>query len=384
MADHSFTREEFAARIARLRAEMRARRLEAMLIDDAEILAYFTGYERSVSSYRGCIVPLSGEPLMVLRALDVAPFEEVSWFSASLPYGDTEDGVEMVARGILQLGLGTASIGFDFGSHAMSVDVYGRLRAALPGVRFLPFPGLPWELRLRKSPAEISLTRRACAIADTTVAEIAERAHAGSTEREWSAYAARRFVELGGMPGHVGPITSGKGWGFLHGHLHDKPLAEGDILHLELVPRFEGYSARLMRSIVIGRASEAQKRDAETLRVLQDAQLEAMRPGARAAEVDAVLREGMLRSGTREDYNNITGYTLGYYSQQPLRSSDFTRVFKPGADWVLEEGMLFHMYTSARGLAFSETVLVTADGAERLTKIERRLFETAANDGARR
>jgi len=36
--------------------------------------------------------------------------------------------------------------------------------------------------------------------------------------------------------------------------------------------------------------------------------------------------------------------------------------------------MVFHMYTSARGVSFSETVLVTDAGAERLTKLERRLF----------
>jgi Xaa-Pro dipeptidase len=36
--------------------------------------------------------------------------------------------------------------------------------------------------------------------------------------------------------------------------------------------------------------------------------------------------------------------------------------------------MVFHMYTGARGMAFSETVLVTDAGAERLTRLERCLF----------
>ena len=371
-----FSRKEYQERLARLRDAMRKADVVAMLIDDAEILAYYTGHERSVSFYRACIVPLWGEPLMVLRSLDVAPFEEACWFKGNLAYADTEDAVGAVARGISRMGLGEAAIGFDSGSHAMSVDVYQRLCAALPSVRFVPLPGLPWELRLRKSPAEITLTRRAAAIADTAMAEIAAHAHAGSTEREWSAYAARRFIELGGTPGHVGPITVGRGWGFLHGHLHDTPLRKGDILHLELVPRFHGYSARLMRPIAIGGASAVQRDDAATLLELQDAQFAAMRPGSRAAEVDAILREGVLRAGLREHYDNITGYTLGYYSQQPLRSSDFTRVFRPGADWALEEGMIFHMYTSARGLAFSETMLVKQSGVERLTKIERKVFET--------
>lgn len=36
--------------------------------------------------------------------------------------------------------------------------------------------------------------------------------------------------------------------------------------------------------------------------------------------------------------------------------------------------MVFHMYVSASGVAFSETVLVTDDGAERLTLAPRELF----------
>jgi Xaa-Pro dipeptidase len=32
------------------------------------------------------------------------------------------------------------------------------------------------------------------------------------------------------------------------------------------------------------------------------------------------------------------------------------------------------MYTGARGMAFSDTVLVTEGGAERLTRLERRLY----------
>ena len=36
--------------------------------------------------------------------------------------------------------------------------------------------------------------------------------------------------------------------------------------------------------------------------------------------------------------------------------------------------MVFHMYTSAKGVSLSETVLVTEDGAERLTRTDRRLF----------
>jgi len=102
-----------------------------------------------------------------------------------------------------------------------------------------------------------------------------------------------------------------------------------------------------------------------------------MRPGAVARDVDAILREGVLRAGLRDSYDNITGYTLGLYAAAGPRTSDFTRIFHPEADWVIEPGMVFHMYASAGGASLSETVLVTEAGPELLTKLPREVLTNA-------
>jgi len=41
---------------------------------------------------------------------------------------------------------------------------------------------------------------------------------------------------------------------------------------------------------------------------------------------------------------------------------------------VLEEGMVFHMIQSAVGLGFSDTIVITANGFEFITKYPRELF----------
>ena len=138
---------------------------------------------------------------------------------------------------------------------------------------------------------------------------------------------------------------------------------------MELVPSVNGYSARLMRPTVIGPPSAEQMDTAARLIEIQDEQIAAMKPGAVARDVDRVCRARVLSAGLRDSYDNFTGYTLGYYGAMlPPRTSDFTRAFVPTAEWVLEPGMVFHMYTGARGMAFSETVLVIEGGAERLTR----------------
>jgi Xaa-Pro aminopeptidase len=147
------------------------------------------------------------------------------------------------------------------------------------------------------------------------------------------------------------------------------------VVHIELTPRVGGYSARIMRCAVIGSPSRALASAAERLAEIQERQINAMRPGALAAEVDAILRDGVLSAGLRDSYDNITGYTLGLYAPAGPRTSDFTRIFHPQADWRLKANMVFHMYASASGASFSETVLVTERGPERLTKLPRALIE---------
>ncbi|WP_341858152.1 M24 family metallopeptidase [Sinorhizobium medicae] len=144
---------------------------------------------------------------------------------------------------------------------------------------------------------------------------------------------------------------------------------------LEVIPRFQGYGARLMRPMVLGDAPDSLRSIASDLLELQDSQFAAMKPGVKACDVDRILREGVLSAGLRNEYPNITGYTMGYYPDFTVRPSDFNRVLLPTSEWTFEEGMVFHMYTSAKGIGFSETVLITASGCERLTNIERQILQ---------
>ena len=157
---------------------------------------------------------------------------------------------------------------------------------------------------------------------------------------------------------------------FLHGVFKTETIEEGGVLHVELIPRVGNYGARMMRPIVIGTPSALLVDAAEKLVELQDRQIGVMKPGKAAREVDEIMRQGALDARLRPGYDNVTAYTLGLYTRTP-RTSDFSRVLLPTSDWALEEGMVFHLYATAQGLGFSETVVVTNDGGLRLTQCPR-------------
>jgi Xaa-Pro dipeptidase len=374
----AFSLSEFERRAEALRAKMAARGLDVVLVDDIDSLAWITGHDLSENLYRCCLLPREGAPVMVLRRLDEAPFRERSWIDKVDAFVDWEGAIPRLARSVIENGWAEAAIGVDLNSTCLPAGRFAAIVKALPAVRFVDFTGVIAGLRLVKSYEEIGLIRHAATIADQAMVEAIAALGNGGTDRAASAAAAAAIVRLGGDSSKIGWITAGRGWGFLHAEMSDQPLMEGDIVHLELCPRISGYNARLLRPAVIGAPSQAQSHVAAVLIGAQNRQIAAMRPGALASEVDALGREPILDAGLRDSYDNITGYMLGLYAAATPRTSDFTRTLDPKADWLLESGMVIHVYNAARGMAFSETVLVGDSGPERLTRLERRLFSVPA------
>jgi Xaa-Pro dipeptidase len=380
MAPHPhFTSEEFSDRVAGLRAGLREAEVAIGLFDEIEAMTWIAGYGNSENRWRCVGVPVDGAPFFLIRALDAGPCRARSWIEDVPTFRDWDGPAAALASVLAGRGLDAARIGLDYGSYAMTARRLEELRAALPRATFVDLGPLVSTLRLYKSPAEIDLIRRAAGIADGALARAASTCVPGATQRDVARAVQNALLDLGADPGLPGPISAGSGWDFLHAHMRDGPLSPGDVVHVEVVPRIGGYGARIMRCITVGDAPSPDLAQAcAVLADIQDRQIAAMRPGARADAVDAVLRDGVIAAGLRETYDNITGYTLGLYAAQTPRTSDFTRIFHPGADWILSPGMVFHMYAAAAGASLSETVLITDNGAERLTRTPRTLLRGGA------
>jgi Xaa-Pro aminopeptidase len=376
MSNHlTFAPDEFQTRIVRLRRKLRELDLAAGLFDEIEAMTWLSGYGNSENRWRCVVVPVEAEPFFLIRALDAGPCRSKSWITAVPSYRDWEDPFPLLADWFARSGLSEARVGLDFGSYCMPVGRFERLKSCLPKVKFIDLGPLISELRLIKSEAELAKLRQAAEIADRTMLQVAEICRPGKSQRDVALMVSQAAMELGADPARPGPISAGKGWDFLHAHLEDKPLTKGDIVHVELTPSVDGYSARLMRCVSVGPIDPALASTAERLAVLQDAQIAAMKPGVEARAIDRILRDGVLSTGLRDSFDNITGYTLGLYAPAGPRTSDFTRIFHPHAHWRLEADMVFHMYVSAGGVSFSETVLVSDDGPIYLTKLPRNLMQ---------
>lgn len=367
--------EPYQQRLVRLYTAMDLAGVGAYLCDHGEMLAWLTGYSVSETYYRACVIPRQGEPVWVLRRIDELPCRAATWLTQVQTYADHNDPFGEVAQAISQTG--AHRIGVDFQSYGFTVHTYNRLSQMLPGAEFIDLPRASDLLRAVKDEGEISKLRQAADIGQGALNAIVRNLCPGDTARMAAANAAAFYLCNGADDYWVGPVSisrraegQGHEMGFLHAPLQEEQLETGDVLHVELVPRVSNYSARFMRSIKLGDPSDEENQIMSVLVSLQNEQFRMMRPGIRANQVDAILRQGLKEAGLRRDFANISGYMTGLYTRTP-RSSDTALAFHPGANWVLEENQVFHIYATAAGLAISETVVVRPNGAELLTSAPR-------------
>ena len=361
---------------------------DLFLADHGELMAWLTGYTVSETMYRAVLVGRDEAPWMVLRDLDAPQVSRQGWLADVEGFNDWDDPFAAVAASVRARGFASAHIAVDSASYSFTVHAQARLRAELPEAVFIHRPGVSDSLRAVQDGSEIALLRRAALIADRSMERLCAGVGPGVTVRQAGALAASSYLEYGADDGQVGRICRGAGaTGFLHAELDDHPLEIGEVLHAELVPRVKRYSARFMRPIAITSPERRIPSDLQALveRLVfhQDRQIAAMASGAKAADVDAVLREALLSERIRDRYVNVTGYMLGIYGRTP-RSSDFSHALLPTSDWRLRAGMVFHMYTSAEGIGISDTVLVTESGGECLTRTPRRMLVSRGPGGALR
>ncbi len=367
-----FAHEEYEARLVGVQKRLRRKGLDALLAFQPETVTWLTGFfTRGYGSFQLAIIPADGMPTLICRDVEEYYLDATCIFNDRALWRDSDDPVATAAAAIRSR-LGTsASVGIEAEAWPLSVARYEALRTALPGYRFLDESALVARARLIKSPAEIALQRHAARAAEAGMQAAIDTAAAGVSEREMAAGICAAMIRAGSdLPG-PGVLSSGARAFHLHGGYSDRILARGDIVQVETTPNHRHYHARFMRPIRVAEASDADYRVVERLIAIQDAALAAVRPNVAAAVADAIYREGVLSAGLRETYSNKTFYSIGLMLQ-PAGGEDLQAT--PGCTWRFRQGMTFHTYVLARGFGMSETIVVTADGCERLTNFPRRLF----------
>lgn len=369
-----FTKEEYESRLVKTQREMAKNGLPVLLLHAPENITYLSGFRMlGFFMYHALIVPAEGEPILVVRDVEQPAADETSWVKNRSVYIDIEQPINAAARALRDLGFDRGMIGIEHNTWFLTLERMAVLQNLLPNAQFVEEPNIVRRLRLTKSPAEIGYLRQASRVVEAMIQAGIDAIGVGASERDLAAAIMVAQATTGGEPPLEPILMTGERTRQLHGTWTDRRLKQGDVVYFELNGVVRGYWSKLMRTAVVGTPTPEQRRVADILLDALSTGIAMMRTGAVAGPIDEALRGPVLGARLRDSYYHRVGYTLGLI--YPPASGEYLREFMARDTWELEAGQVFHMLVIASGIGFSETVLVTDDGPELLTRFERRLFE---------
>jgi Xaa-Pro aminopeptidase len=263
-------------------------------------------------------------------------------------------------------------IGFE--ASRITYDVYLRLKQGLPlGATLKPLAGVVEKLRMLKSDQEIARIRRSVLTNSKALEKTVPSIRPGVSEAALAAELEYQMRRLGGEKAAFETIVAAAERSALpHARPTSRKLGSDELLLIDMGTCQDGYMSDMTRMLFLGRPS---KRVTEMYRAVQEAQLagiDAVRPGATAAQVDRKARRVLELQGYGKAFVHSTGHGLGLeiHEAPRLGRTDKTRL-QAGMVITIEPGAYIRGFG---GIRIEDTVLVTKNGCEVLTPTNKELM----------
>ncbi|MDA8096036.1 MAG: Xaa-Pro peptidase family protein [Clostridia bacterium] len=256
-------------------------------------------------------------------------------------------------------------IGFE-GSH-LTYHLYSTLAEALAPVQLEDIKSGLDRLRAVKDNEEIKLIHRGVLMVDEAFAQLRETIRPGVVERDFSLALEAFLRQRGGERMSFDTIVaSGTRAALPHGVASDKAIESGDLVVLDCGVVYGGYASDFTRTILV--EAEPATWQEEIYRVVlaaQQAGIDKVRPGVRAAEVDAAARGVIEDAGYGEYFGHGTGHGVGLnVHEAPHLSASSEEVLEAGMVVTVEPGIYL---PGKGGVRIEDVVVVRDDGPEVLT-----------------
>jgi len=375
--------------------------IDALIATSTENVFYISNYW-SLGKHLGCgveayaILPLEDSPAIVapLNEADLL-VENQTWIEDIRFYGESgvdlgepedppeetarvmglissaspeADGASALLKAVEDKGLAGAKIALD--ASGLSPAQYERLKSKLQGAELVDGANLLREIRLVKTEGEVDRIKRATAITEKSMEDALEIARDGITE-----------LDLAGMYGYSVAYDGGRVTqnliGFRERSAYPNPLPtkyeakKRDLVRLTLGCTWDHYHSNVSRTAVIGRPLAKVERRWEAIIAAQDAALDAVKPGAKVSEIYAAAEKELANAEVSRNPSTM-GHGLG------IECNEMPAISKTGEDELLE-GMVVNVDIPVLelgwgGIQLEDTILVTSDGFELLTRTDRTLY----------
>lgn len=242
-----------------------------------------------------------------------------------------------------------------------------------------------------KSPDVIARMRVACRVAAEVLEVTGAAVAAGVTTDELDHIAHEAYVERGAYPstlnyhGYPKSICTSVNEVICHGIPDDRPLADGDIVNIDVTAYIDGVHGDCSATFPVGEVDPDSARLVEVTRECRDLGIAAVRPGRPLSDIGRAIQAHAEGHGYGV-VRTFVGHGIGEQFHLPPNVPHYytesaSTVMKPGMTFTIEpmitmgtwrERMWDNGWTAVtvdgkRTAQFEHTLVVTDDGAEVLT-----------------
>ncbi|MCK5625447.1 aminopeptidase P family protein [Candidatus Bathyarchaeota archaeon] len=351
-------------RIELLKNEMIKSNIDGYLISNINNVFYFTGFMDISDATLSLIIPLDGEPTLLVPPLSYAAAKHnASNCLVDVISNEEEKIVDKLINNIKLNNL--QNIEFD----TLPIPMYMDLIKKLNEVKMTPNRKPIWNLRRIKDAQEISFLRKASLITDIGVEAGIQAIKAGVKEYEIAAEA-EYAMRLHGSEGIAFDtiVASGPRSAYPHGVCTNRVISKGDFVILDLGAISSGYRSDITRTVVVGTPTQKQNKMLELVSRAHRKALECIHENIIAHEVDANAREILKSGGYGKEFLHGLGHGVGLdIHEPPTLSSRSEDILKEGNVVTVEPGIYILGFG---GIRIEDTVLVHKNCGEQLTQAE--------------
>ncbi|HTR47944.1 MAG TPA: Xaa-Pro peptidase family protein [Verrucomicrobiae bacterium] len=289
-------------------------------------------------------------------------------------------GIHIAKKGLLRavvetLKKGRARRRIAFSAAHMTVAEKQVLEAgAGPRIRWVSDQNCVEKLRAVKDAGELATMREAALLISRVFDRTLRMIKPGVTELDLAAEIEHAIKRGGGSgPSFDTIVASGPRSAWAHARPTSKPLRKSELVVLDQGAIIRGYCSDMTRTVHLGRASARVTGLYNAVLDAQQAAKDAVRPGAKAGDVDGAARAALKSCKLARYFTHSTGHGLG------LEVHEMPRLGK-GDETLLREGMVVTVepgvyLEGVGGIRIEDDVVVTASGCANLTTATREFLE---------
>lgn len=372
-----FSLEEYRTRISKATKALKDADFDGLLIFAPESQYWLCGYDTFGFALFQCLILTADGALHLLtRAPDKRQAQQTSTLSdRQIHIWRDIEGVQpadQLKDLLVKLGLAGKRLGIETKTAGLTCFNGDMVRDALKAEILVEASDLIAALRRVKSPTELDCIRRAAVLSDDALDAALGSTRAGASEGDILADMQGAVFRGGGdYAGNEFIIGSGEAALLCRYQSGRKVLKPSDQLTLEWSGAWRRYHAAMMRTLIIGKPNDVQRRmHAAAVEALEACE-QAIRPGAPMGDVFNAHARVFDAHGLRHARLNACGYGMGI-AYNPIWV-EFP-MFYEGNPLIMEPGNAFFLHMilmdSETGLAmcWGHSTILSPTGVERLSR----------------